>query len=455
MGVETLSECIYAWMRAEDVTASQLAERLGYKSKTSLFRLLHDKSNYQSCVHFCDLISPSLDECWKGRFRRALLTQKIGKSRHALLEAMNRRLFDGDAAEPDPSPISGSVPFSRGTVTVLGCTLAGADRFIDALLAETDQLRVIHYFTRRDLFDSPALLPGLIARVVSMNYSALLLDEAVLYGANVPWNIALWTDENDANILLMNDEECSWQPLPGGAIQARHIIRSLDALPGTALYRYDHLQTGKEYIEFTEQNYRMEYNRKALIIKPNPGMQMLPADIVEHSFIDFLTETLEPVSAARDTLIYIFEKRVKNFHSRTKPTYLALSLDSMLRFARDGVLDDQFFACRPFTEAERIKIIHALQSFSQKENVFVSFLDQKIWPVSAEAYDGPGVLFYPSASNYNTSSRFYRELFLPGKEYSDFMFQFAGEYGLFDDRNLKSSDDIYKKMLRTAMRQKT
>lgn len=453
MGAETLGECIYAWMRAEDVTVSRLAERLGYKSKTSLFRLLHGKSNYQSCVQFCELMAPQLDEWWKRRFRRALLTEKIGKNRHALLDAMNRRLFDEGDEESAPSRMGPSAPFAGGTVAVLGCTGSGAYGLIDELLASSDCLRVIHYFTHRDLFDSPGLLPGLISHVISLRYSAVLLDETAFRNVSVPWNIALWTDQREACVMLMNNEAYSWQPLLGGAAQAQSIIGALNALPRTALYRYDHLQTGKDYIKFTEQSYRMEYNRKTLIFKPNPGMQMLPANIVEHSFIDFLTEYLEPVSAARDTLIYIFEKRVKNFYSRTKPTYLALSLESMLRLARDGVSDDQFFACRPFTEAERIGIIRALQSFSQKENVFVSFLDQKSWPVSVEAYDGIGVLFYPSASNYNTSSSAYRELFLPGKEYSDLLFQFAGEYGFFGDGSLKRSEDVYRKLLSAVMQQ--
>lgn len=445
--METLGQCIYAWMSAEDVTVSRLTERLGYKSKTSLFRLLHGKSNYQSCVRFCELMAPDLDEYWKNRFHRALLTEKIGINRHALLEAMNRCLFGTDVINSSSSCKTASVPFTEGTVTVLGCIWPGIFTFIDGLLAVSGKLRVIHYFTRHDLLDSPELLPGLISHVISLRYTAVLLDETALHNPPLPWNIALWKDKQKACIMLMNDGKYLWQQLSGDIIQGPDTIGILNALPQNLLYRYDHLHTSKDYIEFTEQSYRTEYNRKTLIIKTSPGIQMLPADIVKNTFIDYLAENPEPVSAARDTLIYIFEKRVKNFYSRTKPTYLMLSQESMLRFAREGMLDDQFFACRPFTETERIRIIHALQSFSQRENVHVSFLDQKYWPVSVEAYDGYGVLLYPSISNYNSLKSDYRELFLPGKEYSDLFFQFAEEYGLFDEYNAKRSDEIYKKLL--------
>lgn len=443
--METLGQCIYAWMQAEDMTVSQLAEKLGYKSKTSLFRLLHGKSNYQSCLQFCGQIAPGLDESWKNRFHQALLTEKIGMNRHSLLDAMNRCLFEYDNTDPHPFNMMTSVPFTGGTVTILGCAWPGIFALIDELLSVSDRLQVIHYFTRRDLFDFSELLPGLISHVISMNYSAVLLDETALHGTSVPWNIALWADKQEACIMLMNDGKCLWQPLSGGA--ANGIISILNAFPQTPLYRYEHLQTSKDYIEFTEQNYRMEYNRKALIFKPSPGMQMLPADIVERSFIDFLEDNLEPVAAARNTLIYTFEKRVKNFYFRSKPTYLVLSLESMFRFARDGVLDDQFFACRPFTESERVNIINTLQDFSRKEDVYVSFRDQASWPVSVEVYDGQGVLFYPSSSNYNATQSDYRELFLPGKEYSNLFFLFAKEYGFFDHRSLKNNDNIFRRLL--------
>ena len=445
--METLSQCIYAWMRAEDINTSQLAEMLGYKSRTSLVRLLHRESNYHSCFQFCELIAPHLDKGWKDRFRQALLAEKIGIERLALLDALGHCLFEGSKVDHPSSRVVPSVPLTSGTVAILGCPCPVTFSFIDELLASSDQLQVFHYFTRRDIFDIPELLPGLIDHVVSMNYSAVLLDEKALFSASLPWNIALWTDQRQAFLLLLNNEEGFWQELSGGFARVQNIFSTLETLPGTLLYRYEHLQTSKDYIAFTEQNYRMEYNRKALIFKPTPGIQMLPAEIVEQTFIDFLAENLEPVSAARDTLIYIYEKRVKNFYSRLKPTYLMLSFESMLRFARDGVLADHFFACRPFTKAERISIICMLQTFSQRKDVIVSFRKQGSWRVSMEVYDGKGALFYPSSSNYNAAQRKYRELFLPGKEYSNLLFQYASESGFFEQSSSESDDDIYRKLL--------
>jgi len=436
--METLSQCIYAWMQAEDITTGQLAKKLGYKSRTSLFRVLHGKSNYQSCVQFCERLNPGLDESWKGRFRHALQAEKLGVSRLALLESIWDHLFQCDKKKAVPFsgksptvPISGSINFGKGgTVTLLGCTASAAFELVDELLAASGKLQVIHYFSQRELLESTDLMPGLISHMLSLRYRAMLLEEKALRGTQLPWNVAFWTGEQDACMLLADQKTQSWHALSGGRDHVQHILEVLEALPRTPLYRYDHLETSTDYIEFTERNYRMEHKCRTLIIKPTPGMQMLPAHIVESTFKDFLSENLEPVSAARETLIYIFEKRVKNFYDCEKPIYLVLSLDAMQRFARDGKLEDQFFAFRLFTEEERSGILQALHAFSRKENAFVSFLDRKSWPISVEVYDGRGALFYPSTTGYNSRQEDYRELFLPGKPFTDLMFQFAEELGI-------------------------
>ena len=74
--METLSQCLNAWMEAEDLTVARLTERLGFKSKTSVFRLLHGQSSYRACSQLCTLLSPGLDAAWRERFDRALRVEK-------------------------------------------------------------------------------------------------------------------------------------------------------------------------------------------------------------------------------------------------------------------------------------------------------------------------------------------------------------------------------------------
>ncbi len=424
--METFGQCIRAWMQAEDMSVAELTEKLGYRSKTSVFRLIHGKSNYQSCLLFCRKAEKTLNADWKKRFQNALFSEKVGLKRHILLEAVDRGLFPPEREE-GPFTASFSAPFDEGTVVVLGCVWEQTFSMLDSWLDSSDRIRAVHYVMRRSLFCSDCLLPGLIARVTRMRYSAVMLDDENFVNMRMSWNEMLWISGNRACIMQFSGEKACWIPLPGGRKQAEEILSFLDGISRVSLYRYDQLQTGSDYITFTEQSYRMERNRKVLIIKPCPGIQMIPLETAKCSFTEFLSVNQGPVSAAKDSLIYTHEKRVNNFFHQKKPIYMIVSRDSVMRFARTGWLDDQFFATRPFTREERIGILNTLQRFAGKDSVHIAFRRGE-WPVSAEVYDGYGVVFYPTYSNYNASINDYRELFLPGKDFTDVFFQYAREY---------------------------
>ena len=72
MQIELLSQCLAAWMEQEGVSVAGLTEMVGYKSKTSVFRLLKGQCNEQTREAFVDLLAPRLDGEWTARFRKAL-----------------------------------------------------------------------------------------------------------------------------------------------------------------------------------------------------------------------------------------------------------------------------------------------------------------------------------------------------------------------------------------------
>ncbi|MBQ9437084.1 MAG: hypothetical protein IJU50_02010 [Lachnospiraceae bacterium] len=436
-------------MEANELTVAQLSKKLGFKSKTSLFRLLHGQSNEYSRDRFYHAIENELDEEWRARFRLALLTERIGAQRHALLQALDHCLF----AKGEKAPSFIWLPQeSGGTILILGCPWASVFSLADHWLAESTDTRVIHYFTRKELLASDELLPGLIGHIGALRYQAVLLDAEEAKPLPLTWNIVLHTVNQETQALLISENSGAWEHLNNGDAWLRALNSQLAQLPQTPLYRFDQLKSSSDYKVFTQQSYQMEYNRKTLIIKPTPGMQMMPADVVESTFIDYLIQNMEPVAMARESLIYTFEKRVKNFYACRKPRFLLLSVDAMLRFARTGLMDDQFFAFRPYTKGERVKVFKALQEFSRRAGVAFRFRAGDGWSVSAEVYEGFGALFYPSATNYNTTLGDYRELLLPGPEFADLLFQYAGEL-LFANPPEESVDDTFARFIREAERE--
>ena len=78
MKPELLSQCLTDWMTENDVSVADLTGMVGYKSKTSVFRLLKDQCNEQTMSSFVELLTPYLDEKWTGRFRKSLRVEKYG-----------------------------------------------------------------------------------------------------------------------------------------------------------------------------------------------------------------------------------------------------------------------------------------------------------------------------------------------------------------------------------------
>ena len=421
--METLSQCLYAWMEEEDLTVAQVTERLGFKSKTSVFRLLHGQSNYRSCEQVCQLLMPELDRPWQERFRQALRVEKSGPRRYAIFQALNRCFFpEKSGRAPMPrTEITG--PLEGGAVTLLGSLGDHTRLLVDTLLAESEKTQIEHCLTVSLLLDKPEFLESMIAHMTDLRYRALLLPEE--QAARLPWNLALWTSPERTYMALANTGRVTWHPVDAEA--AHEVHTALDRLEPTPLYSYDTLETGSDYISFTEAAYQMEYNRRAVILKPTPGMQMLPADVVESTFRDFLSANFDAVVTSRETLIYTFEKRVKNFYQRKQPTTLLLSAEAMHQFARTGVMSDQFYAFRPYTKSERVRIMTALDALAEKKLVTLHFLTGQVSSFSFEAYENRGVLIYPSDTCYNTRLAQYRELFLPGQAAFELFDAYAAE----------------------------
>jgi len=69
-------------------TVAGLTEMVGYKSKTSVFRLLKEQCNEQTMASFVDSLTPHLDEAWAERFRKTLRVEKYGLQKYRMFVSM-------------------------------------------------------------------------------------------------------------------------------------------------------------------------------------------------------------------------------------------------------------------------------------------------------------------------------------------------------------------------------
>ena len=424
--MELFSQCLHAWMAENNISTAAVTKLLDYRSKTSVLRALRGESNHAAYQRMFSLLSPSLNSAWQDRFRAALTVERIGAQKAAMFEALGQQLFGDGTAEAVPAL---PLPPGPGRLMILGFPHPGLFGMLDRFFALFPDAAADHWVTPFGIQLQPRLLAGLIGHIPSLRYQAKLVPADLAQSGGLVWNAALYLPAagDGAWGLAGGIDPPVWRRLDDAADISQALIRRLAALPTTPLYRFDELKSGTDYIRFIEDAYRIERGRSAVIVKPTPGLQMLPSRAVESAFRDYLAANTEPVAAMQNKLISVTEKRIRNFYHRSKPTLLCFSSQAMAEFARTGTLSDQFFALRPYTAQERILCLEALRAFAAREDVRLYLRDGPAWPVSFEAYGGSGVLLYPSRTSYNSLYSAYRELFLPGETFSDLFAQYAEE----------------------------
>ena len=181
MQTELLSQCLTAWMEQEGVSVAELKEMVGYKSKTSVFRLLKNQCNEQTREGFVELLAPHLDGEWEARFRKALRADRHGLHRcrlfDVILDCLHRPPQVGILCEESLLPGCG------GTVYILGLPWKGIFRIVDSLVQKG--FRVIHYMLRQQILDNPELLSTLMMHLLSLPYQAMLLEDEPACAWNV------------------------------------------------------------------------------------------------------------------------------------------------------------------------------------------------------------------------------------------------------------------------------
>ncbi len=419
MKPELLSQCMTTWMAEKDVSVADLTSMVGYKSKTSVFRLLKDQCNEQTMVSFVDLMLPHLDEAWIARFKKALRVEKYGLQKYRMFESMMECIHN--LQQPTANNVSTLMPTEGKDILILGQPYKRTSSVIRQMLH--DGYHITHYVERKAIHTIPDILQSIITNIDSHDYQALMIDEK----PSSAWHLMT----TDAGQLFLNGR---WYSVSGG----QDLFSSLRPESGTPLYRFADLHKGDDYIEFMEKAYWLESGGTAVVAKQTPGIQMMPEDIVLSAFTDYLFDQVEPISAALGSLRLLLRKRIDNFYQRKKPVTIVFDQKSMMKFMQTGITSDHFYACRPYTLDERFRIIRALYDFSKQDNVTMLVVDGNPWNFSMEAYENRGLLFYPADTKYNSQVDNYRELFLPGQEFFTFFWDLTNEMVL-QGRNLEST----------------
>ena len=160
----------------------------------------------------------------------------------------------------------------------------------------------------------------------------------------------------------------------------------------------------EDYIQYSTEYAQLEKNRAIWKIKPDIGVDQIPTDIMKQAMLEGNVPKDEQFVAVLSLLCDIYRKRYQDSYSKRKPSYTIFKRGAFTKFATTGKTSDHFCAMRPYTPQERIAILRDMLN-QQKSNPYVHFYflkdDTVLRDVEIACYDQTGILILPSDTDYN------------------------------------------------------
>lgn len=157
------------------------------------------------------------------------------------------------------------------------------------------------------------------------------------------------------------------------------------------------------YIEFCEKYAKIEQNRTIYKIKPDVCLAWIPEDILFSALLEGKMGEMENIDELMAQFGKIHHERVRNVYEKRRVTRAILKRSAMVRFARTGRVQDHFWGMRPFTPAERIRIIRLLMDQNENNPYFsVFFLKDNDFLRDLEIvyYEDMGIMMTDSTTDY-------------------------------------------------------
>ncbi len=426
----TFGEAMLALLKERGLSATAVAEELGFKSRTAFFRILHDESRMpaiRNCFEEAKK-SPllSLDEREIDLLREAMRVSELGKVTYGINRVLHRMIYPAaiDENEQVDVAIEGAQDVHtleellvkirdkrKITVVIMGrCSKRVLDR-LHRLTKEAEIRKIVHLFALDEEDAEDIKVFAEMSDVLfSSVYSVYYLNETGV-GLKNWWlrsgAILLSFEEEDGKerafqltwlgkrrYLYCEDDRQKLKEFWNGLI--RNVKDQMIPLKQEA--QQDAQPDMQRYVEFTRYYQKLEQNREIYTIRPDFPMNCVPAEILAPPIIDTFSklcpEETGDFSAQISKLYDIHKARVNNLYKKRKETHIVLNIEAMMRFAKTGSRSDHFFSTRPYTPEERVQVMTLLRDHVRDNPHFHLWIGRNPDIVSDReltVYDGYGV----------------------------------------------------------------
>lgn len=425
-GILPFAECLREIIAARGWSLDALAGMTGYKSRTSVARLLQEQSSQKNRQRFfkrlCD--SGALTQTEEKRLRAALDVSLIGMDK-AIARGVFKELIVGSGAKEANSPnferllelLRGA---ERARILMVNCLYEPLFVALRDLLLENPNCTLRHYFILDEGESQAAQAMYCLSRMTYLpNFCACACERGKRNaGMLVGLNFLCATVEGgdgatDVFALLSENYRVALHRLPAedGLFSFLERVLTQAMASADAVTRFCSTDNGPQsfidimqFWEETERNRDM-YHVKSDLCVNNIPTQHLRACLNERDLLRFFPELdVETLRRMIDTLLYFQRLRYKNMYESKNPKHFILTMSGLRRFAQTGMTTEHFAAMRPFTVRERVVILEDLLTNAEENPHFYLYLFREDFEPAYEinCWDGLGMTAFPIVKQQET-----------------------------------------------------
>lgn len=421
-----MEKLIHDILKNHRMSVSELTNRLGYQSKTSLVRIM----NNQVSGRALDTFARRLNTCLKltqdetdrltGIMEQLRWQEDYVASREMLGFLRGDRLASSDIFLEDVSDGTQCLMSQRYAdahdirVTLINCQYVPIyQQLLNVVRSQGAQVE--HYMMMRDDFARVIhSINALIPLVFEKGYSGYSCREndahSVLGLRAADLMLIKYRDAQD----IYCEELLSFDRENHAFLRRQAEPEIIERMFGIRREEFEPIKTvffenaGLEsYVRFCESCAELEHNRCVYKIKPDLGMDLIPADILGAAIDEGGKLTFSQTRDFSEQFREVNRERIRNAYEKRRTSKRLMKRSAMMNFAKTGRLSDHSWSMRPFTPEERVRILELLRENMRSNPYFeVYFLknDDFLRNEKIGYYEGMGVMIVNGKTDYSPSS---------------------------------------------------
>ncbi len=427
----TFGEAMHHLLKKRGLSATAVAEELGFKSRTAFFRILHDESRMPSIIKCFEAAKESrmlaLTDEEVSQLVEAMRVSELGRQNYGIHRAIHQMLYPSHKESAEDVEIVGMEGVSTiedviallppgGTVNIM-MTGRSSKRLVDRIHQLTQERKIesiTHLFAIDEEDAEDVRILSCISDILfSSVYSAYYINETGVSQKNWWLRSGVIMFDHTADGGEKTTVQLTWlyrsryfcliAGNDSGTLFCHNFFKnhSVDLIP--LKKKINTKDNGAvpdlaDYIGFTDEFRKIEQNRAVYSIKPDFPINCVPVEILAPMIMEeYYSAFAKDNDQADEQIARLYDihaQRSSGVYCRRKPFNLVLSPQAMRLFAQTGRRTDHFFLGRPYAPQERVRILTLLRD-QTKENPNFSILMRKNGDIvddrEVTIYDGYGV----------------------------------------------------------------